>query len=392
LISEETYNKQYEALQKARNDIQTYWAEKPISGTEPNTIGISTKLVENQFAGEYVASKMSMQRRMADDSKETFEIDYDNSKSYLENLLELYKKVYGEIPQIVHDSNVEKSQEQKDADEKELEEKERLNEQLLTLEQQLRDATLSIYNNSIDMRLKANDRLYEDTIAKIDAEEAAYNEQFVNRTALEQAKYDTQLAFDNKRANAERKRQLEEDRLNKKRFIAQKANDSATAGINTAVAVTKTVAELGGVGAITPPGAALIAAVIAGGLVQQASILSQEYIPAYAKGGLVTGPGTGTSDSINAKLSNGEVVINAKSASAFAPLLDAINQAGGGVAIPYTKKPKTQSMNKSDKYDFTRLEEAIYTMSDRPIETFVTEKSITQAQLRAKKLNDRTTF
>jgi hypothetical protein len=406
LISEETYNEQYEALQKARADIQKYWTEKELGTSEPYRIHTLKHLRqaaekeqlkslreqlknENITIEEYNKKKLKLEEGfelvLEKGDKSQYKVEYDNTKSYLENLVELYKKAYGEIPQIVHDSNVERFDE-------ELKEKEKLNEQLLTLEQQLRDATLSIYNNSIDMRLKANDRLYEDTIAKIDAEEAAYNEQFVNRTALEQAKYDTQLAFDNKRANAERKRQLEEDRLNKKRFIAQKANDSATAGINTAVAVTKTVAELGGVGAITPPGAALIAAVIAGGLVQQASILSQEYIPAYAKGGLVTGPGTGTSDSINAKLSNGEVVINAKSASAFAPLLDAINQAGGGVAIPYTKKPKTQSMNKSDKYDFTRLEEAIYTMSDRPIETFVTEKSITQAQLRAKKLNDRTTF
>lgn len=52
-----------------------------------------------------------------------------------------------------------------------------------------------------------------------------------------------------------------------------------------------------------------------------------------ATGGKVSGPGTGTSDSIPAMLSNGESVINAKSTSMFAPLLSAINQAGGGVAF-----------------------------------------------------------
>ncbi|MBA4154158.1 hypothetical protein [Flavobacterium sp.] len=45
------------------------------------------------------------------------------------------------------------------------------------------------------------------------------------------------------------------------------------------------------------------------------------------------GPGTGTSDSIPAMLSRGESVINAKSSSMFAPLLSAINQAGGGVGL-----------------------------------------------------------
>jgi hypothetical protein len=50
-------------------------------------------------------------------------------------------------------------------------------------------------------------------------------------------------------------------------------------------------------------------------------------------GAYLTGPGTGTSDSINTRLSNGESVINARSTQMFAPILSAINQAGGGVAF-----------------------------------------------------------
>lgn len=49
-----------------------------------------------------------------------------------------------------------------------------------------------------------------------------------------------------------------------------------------------------------------------------------------ATGGRVSGPGTGTSDSIPAMLSNGESVINARSTSMFAPLLSWINEMGGG--------------------------------------------------------------
>lgn len=59
---------------------------------------------------------------------------------------------------------------------------------------------------------------------------------------------------------------------------------------------------------------------------------------ALATGGLVTGPGTGTSDSIPAMLSNGEYVINAKATSQHFALLEAINKgrtpvyrASGGV-------------------------------------------------------------
>jgi len=51
------------------------------------------------------------------------------------------------------------------------------------------------------------------------------------------------------------------------------------------------------------------------------------------KGSMVRGKGTSKSDSINARLSNGESVINARSTSMFAPLLSAINEAGGGRAL-----------------------------------------------------------
>ncbi|NKX87493.1 hypothetical protein [Nocardia coubleae] len=49
-------------------------------------------------------------------------------------------------------------------------------------------------------------------------------------------------------------------------------------------------------------------------------------VPAgYAGGGTVRGPGTGTSDSILARLSNGEFVVNAAATSNALPLLEAIN-------------------------------------------------------------------
>ena len=53
----------------------------------------------------------------------------------------------------------------------------------------------------------------------------------------------------------------------------------------------------------------------------------------FATGGLVTGPGSGTSDSIHAQLSNGESVLTANATSMFAPALSAFNQIGGGVPI-----------------------------------------------------------
>ena len=57
----------------------------------------------------------------------------------------------------------------------------------------------------------------------------------------------------------------------------------------------------------------------------------------FASGGLVTGPGTGTSDSIPARLSNGESVMTARATEMFAPILSSFNMMGGGVPINVTQ-------------------------------------------------------
>jgi hypothetical protein len=51
----------------------------------------------------------------------------------------------------------------------------------------------------------------------------------------------------------------------------------------------------------------------------------------FATGGHVSGPGTGTSDSIPARLSNGEFVVNAAATAQNRPLLEAMN---GGRGTP----------------------------------------------------------
>lgn len=51
-------------------------------------------------------------------------------------------------------------------------------------------------------------------------------------------------------------------------------------------------------------------------------------ITGKADGGAIKGPGTSKSDSILARLSNGEFVMNAKAAKAYGPLLEALNKGG----------------------------------------------------------------
>lgn len=60
----------------------------------------------------------------------------------------------------------------------------------------------------------------------------------------------------------------------------------------------------------------------------------------YASGGLVTGPGTGTSDSIPAMLSNGEAVMTAAAVNEWGAMLSAMNVSSGGNAINVSNLPQ----------------------------------------------------
>lgn len=78
-------------------------------------------------------------------------------------------------------------------------------------------------------------------------------------------------------------------------------------------------------------GVASAAALIA--LVKAAFAGAKALVKGFSTGGYVHGAGTGTSDSIPARLSNGESVMTAKATSMFSPILSAFNQLGGGVPI-----------------------------------------------------------
>ena len=68
-------------------------------------------------------------------------------------------------------------------------------------------------------------------------------------------------------------------------------------------------------------------------LIKAAFAAAKAVVKGFSTGGYVQGAGTGTSDSIPARLSNGESVMTAKATSMFSPILSAFNQLGGGVPI-----------------------------------------------------------
>lgn len=109
---------------------------------------------------------------------------------------------------------------------------------------------------------------------------------------------------------------------------------------------------------------------VAAGIKQVKSIQSTE-IPTMARGGIVGGYGSGTSDSVNAKLSKGEAIINARSATMFRGALSSMNVAGGGVS-------------------FAGDDEGI--SEGKVIKTYVLSDEMTSSQERTDKINRRSSI
>ena len=117
---------------------------------------------------------------------------------------------------------------------------------------------------------------------------------------------------------------------NKGFAILSKTLALAEIAINTGTAIAKMTAVESGKGII---GLVTMATGIATIIANMANAIKVVKSAKFASGGLVTGPGTGTSDSIPAMLSNGESVMTARTTSMFAPILSSFNQMGGGVPI-----------------------------------------------------------
>lgn len=105
----------------------------------------------------------------------------------------------------------------------------------------------------------------------------------------------------------------------------------AEIAFSTGEAIANGVASA--VGVPFPANLPAIVTTIATVLSNMATAITAVNSAKFATGGLVTGEGTGTSDSIPAMLSNGESVMTAEATSMFAPVLSAFNQMGGGVPI-----------------------------------------------------------
>lgn len=122
---------------------------------------------------------------------------------------------------------------------------------------------------------------------------------------------------------------------NKAFALLSKTLALAEIAINTGKAIAAGTAQAMSVP--FPANLAAIATTVATVLSNIATAVNTVKSAKFATGGNVVGPGSGTSDSVPAMLSNGESVLTAAATSMFAPLLSTFNQIGGGVPINVTE-------------------------------------------------------
>ena len=101
---------------------------------------------------------------------------------------------------------------------------------------------------------------------------------------------------------------------------------------------------------------------------KQVDDINATEIPKMARGGMVGGYGNGTSDSVNARLSRGEVVINATSAKMFRGALSNMNVAGGGVGFA---SGGATSIDEG---------EGMQSISNEPVKAYVITDDLTNSQ------------
>lgn len=133
-----------------------------------------------------------------------------------------------------------------------------------------------------------------------------------------------------------------------------------------------------------PANIAAIATTVGTILANVATAISTVKSAKFAKGGKVNGPGTGTSDSIPAMLSNGEFVMTAAATRMFEPLLMTMNNIGRGVPM--------QVVNSAQNISNAEMLTDSFESAAREIKPVVSVVEITDAMERVEMIENLDTY
>lgn len=229
--------------------------------------------------------------------------------------------------------------------------------------------------------------------------ETETREQYLQRLRqAEQAQSDAQIAIDranlkNKQAYVKSMKSLGDSLIDLLATIGEHDKNAARLSkilalfkiaVNTGVAISEGIKAATALGwpAMIPAIVTTTATVLTNMATAVSSVNSAK--ESFAEGGKVNGPGTGTSDSIPANLSNGEFVMTAKATKIFEPLLTVMNSIGAGVPISmngaYERVESAESLTDS------------FAEAAREIKPVVSVVEITEAQDRIKMIENLDNF
>jgi len=202
------------------------------------------------------------------------------------------------------------------------------------------DQRIAMYQQYRELEVE-NAAQYDETIRQLEQQRAAdtmRNEQAMSmaRIAIAQDMFSDLTSVVGTFAG-------EQSSAYKAMFAVSKAVAIAQALINAPKTASDAYSAMAGIPIVGPAlGIAAAGAALTAQMAQVASIRSVS-LPGFATGGYVSGAGTGTSDSIMARLSDGEFVVNAAATRRNRALLEAINSnervsvAGGGGSVVSTQ-------------------------------------------------------
>lgn len=208
------------------------------------------------------------------------------------------------------------------------------------------DQRIAMYQQYRELEVE-NAAQYDETIRQLEQQRAAdtmRNEQAMSmaRIAIAQDMFSDLTSVVGTFAG-------EQSSAYKAMFAVSKAVAIAQALINAPKTASDAYSAMAGIPIVGPAlGIAAAGAALTAQMAQVASIRSVS-LPGFATGGYVSGAGTGTSDSIMARLSDGEFVVNAAATKRNRALLEAINSnervsvAGGGSVVSTQSSGSTQA-------------------------------------------------
>ncbi|MDR1544945.1 MAG: hypothetical protein LBS50_11210, partial [Prevotellaceae bacterium] len=318
---EDEYNAQYQAIMQMSDNLASS-ADGEVKLTEEQLKKIADlKTTYNKRTNEQTA-KDNAEARKAEERENELQLNrellaagnnetskYEATKAFLEKQLELYKDnadKQAEIQQQITEN-----------------EKEHFNQRIANFEE-----WSGVAMNILGAANEFANTLQDAELAKDEANNAAAKaalEKRLNAGLISQSQYDKSVA------------KMDADLDKKKKDMAikqakrEKAMNIFSALLNTAGAIMKAISQFG-----PPPSpmgiVGIAAAAVLGGI--QLATIAATPLPQAARGMLLKGK-SHAQGGIPIEAEGGEAIINRRSTAMFAPLLSAINQAGGGV--PFSK-------------------------------------------------------